>query len=173
MLEGKEQVMTDNLHPVVTLLLKRIESHPEEFGRGATRWDWIIDRVQSYGSKEEDEAIDAALRPIRLQEAHEEMMDELLNGDDRRAKEEADREYEKQLMIQMQQQRMQTSIYQNQAGAYHNSMGIGNVTPSHPLVINSPNGTEAMRITTNGDIQIGSETLNEGIIKKIKGALKL
>jgi hypothetical protein len=162
------------LHPVVTLLLKRIESHPEEFGRGAHRWDWIIERVQNYGSKEEDEAIDAALRPIRLQEAHEDMMDELLNGDDRRRKEEADREYEKQLVQQMQQQQyQQTSIYQNQAGAYHNSMGIGNVTPSHPLVINSPNGTEAMRITANGQLNIGGETLDAGIIKKIKGALKI
>ena len=165
--------MTDNLHPVVTLLLKRIESHPEEFGRGATRWDWIIDRVQSYGSKEEDEAIDAALRPIRLQEAHEEMMDELLNGDDRRAKEEEEREYEKQLVQQMQQQRMQQNAYANQAGAYRSALGIGSVTPSHPLVINSSDGTEAMRITANGQLNIGGETLDAGIIKKIKGALKI
>ena len=163
--------MADDLHPVVTLLLKRIESHPEEFGRGAHRWDWIIERVQNYGSKEEDEIIDAALRPIRLQEAHEDMMDELCNGDERRRKEEADREYEKQLTMQMHQQMQQTSIYQSQAGAYHNSMGIGNVTPSHPLVINSPNGTEAMRITANGQLNIGGETLDAGIIKKIKGAL--
>ena len=166
--------MTD-VHPVVTLLLKRIESHPEEFGRGAHRWDWIIERVQNYGSKEEDEAIDAALRPIRLQEAHEEMMDELLNGDDRRAKEEADREYEKQLIQQMQQQQYQQKMAQQQGltaaqNAYTGSFGKPS---SHPLVINSPNGTEAMRITTNGDLQIGSETLNEGIIKKIKGALKI
>ena len=161
------------LHPVVTLLLKRIESHPEEFGRGAHRWDWIIERVQNYGSKEEDEIIDAALRPIRLQEVHEDMMDELCNGDDRRRKEEEEREYEKQLTMRMHQQMQQTSIYQNQAGAYHNSMGIGNVTPSHPLVINSPNGTEAMRITANGQLNIGGETLDAGIIKKIKGALKL
>jgi hypothetical protein len=158
-------------HPVVTLLLKRIESHPEEFGRGAHRWDWIIERVQNYGSKEEDEAIDAALRPIRLQEVHEDMMDELCNGDDRRRKEEEEREYEKQLMQQVQQQRM--AQQQGLTAAQNAYTGSFGKPSSQPLVIAAPNGTEAMRITTNGDLQIGSETLNEGIIKKIKGALKI
>jgi hypothetical protein len=165
--------MTD-VHPVVTLLIKRIESHPEEFGRNSDRWDWIAERVQTHGSAEERAAIKEALRPIRLQELHEEMMDELCNGDERRRKEEADREYEKQLVRKMQLQNISQQIQQQQqqAQAYANQTGIGSVTPSHPLVFNA-GGKEAMRITANGQLNIGGETLDAGIIKKIKGALKI
>jgi len=92
--------MEDKLHPVVTLLIKRIESHPEEFGFGAGRWDWIAERVQTHGSAEERAAIKAALRPIRLKEIHEDMMDELCNGDERRRKEEEEHKYERRLMQQ-------------------------------------------------------------------------
>jgi hypothetical protein len=154
-----------------------MESHPEEFDRHediyGDRWSSIVADILEYGNQDDISAVRAALRDIRLGEAHEDMMDELLNGDDRRRKEESDREYEKQLTMQMHQQMQQTSIYQNQAGTYRSALGIGNVTPSHPLVINSPNGTEAMRITANGQLNIGGETLDAGIIKKIKGALKI
>jgi hypothetical protein len=142
--------MADDLHPVVTLLLKRIESHPEEFGRGAHRWDWIIERVQNYGSKEEDEIIDAALRPIRLQEAHEDMMDELCNGDDRRRKEEEEREYERNLLnhvnnqkLVLQQQQYQQQMAQQQglsAGqAYTGSFGKPLTAARHPTMADMEN----------------------------------
>jgi hypothetical protein len=54
---------------------------------------------------------------------------------------------------------------------YANSVGIGTKSPMQPMILGTTNGTETMRITANGDLQIGSETLNEGIIKKMKGAL--
>jgi hypothetical protein len=137
------------LHPVVKLLLKRMQSHPEEFDRHeeiyGDRWSSIVADILEYGNQDDISAVRAAMRDIRLGEAHEDMMDELLNGDERRRKEEADREYEKQLMQQMQQQRMQQNAYANQAGTYRNALGIGSVTPSHPLVVNSANGTEIGR----------------------------
>ena len=83
--------MTDEPHAVVRLLLARIESHPEEFRQGGYRWRNIIDQVTEFGLEIDKKAMDDALRAIRLTEAHEEMMDELINGEDRRRKEEEDR----------------------------------------------------------------------------------
>lgn len=78
--------MGTELHPVVQLLLARMKSHPEEFQAGMNRWDWILHKVQDNGTEAELEALNEALRPIRLDEAHEQMMDELCNGDERRRK---------------------------------------------------------------------------------------
>ena len=88
------------VHPVVELLLARMKSHPEEFQAGMNRWDFVLHKVLDNGNEADLEAINEGLRPIRLAEAHEWMMDELLNGDDRRRKEQEDRDYEKRLMVQ-------------------------------------------------------------------------
>lgn len=75
------------LHGVVELLLARMESHPEEFERGTSRWNWMLEGVLAHCSEEERAALHVGLRPIRLQQLHEDVMDELLNGPDRRANE--------------------------------------------------------------------------------------
>ena len=86
------------VHPVVELLLARMKSHPEEFQEGMCRWNFVLHKVLDNGNEADLEAINEGLRPIRLAEAHEWMMDELLNGEDRRRQEQEDREYEKRLM---------------------------------------------------------------------------
>lgn len=86
--------MTDEPHAVVRLLLARIESHPEEFKRGTARWVSITNQVEDWGSEADKQTINDALRNFRLTSAHEEMMEELLNGEDRRRKEVEDRQYE-------------------------------------------------------------------------------
>lgn len=88
------------LHGVVELLLARMESHPEEFERGTSRWNWMLEGVLTHCSEEERAALHAGLRPIRLQQLHEDVMDELLNGEDRRRKEAEEIEYERQLLQQ-------------------------------------------------------------------------
>jgi hypothetical protein len=122
-----------------------------------------------------------------MQDIHEEVLDELMNGPERRAEEKRKRDEEvqrhwaqqQQQNQQMQQQQLQgyrnaMGQYQSHLGAHSQAqaLGIGTQSPSQPLTIGA-GGKEAMRIQANGDIQIGSETLNEGLIKKIKGALKL
>lgn len=81
--------MADKLHDVVKLLLARMESHPEEFERGSSRWGWMLEGVLTNCSEEERAAIHAGLRPIRLQQLHEDVMDELLSGPERRAEEQS------------------------------------------------------------------------------------
>jgi hypothetical protein len=175
--------MSDNLHGVVKLLLARMESHPEEFLTALDgRWREIIIQVREYGSEEENDAIDAALRPIRLAKAHEEMMDELLNGDERRRIEE--QEYERSLMNRTQnlfsghQQQSRNTIHgvnpTHVWTDHYPNMGVGTVTPSQTMTIASTGtGTEAMRVQANGGIKIGNETLSEGLLKQIKKALNI
>lgn len=95
--------MSDEPHAVVRLLLARIESHPEEFKRGTARWVSITNQVEDWGSETDKQAINNALRNFRLTSAHEEMMEELLNGEDRRRKVETeDRQYEMGLLNKQQ-----------------------------------------------------------------------
>ena len=93
-------------HDVVKLLLARMESHPEEFrvASGPERWGVPIDMIQDYGSEADKAVLNAKLRDIVMGEAHEDVMDELLNGPEKRRKYEEEREYERQLMQRNMQQ---------------------------------------------------------------------
>ena len=82
------------MHEVVTLLLARMESNPEEFHKDHSeplgsldgrRWQRVIETIVMYGAEEEKQAIKHAMRKIQLAKAHEDMMDELFNGPERRA----------------------------------------------------------------------------------------
>jgi hypothetical protein len=122
-------------HDVVKLLLARMKSHPEEFMIAKKpfhdRWDDHINEVNSYGNEVDKAALNAKLRDLRLAEIHEQVMDELCNGDERRRKEEEEHEYERNLskslaltqrqMVQQVQQNLDTAF----ASAYTNQMGVG------------------------------------------------
>ena len=88
-------------HDVVKLLLARMESHPEEFrlkqGRNHSRWFDHINAVNSYGNEVDKAALNAKLRDLRLSEIHEQVMDELCNGPERRRMEVEEHEYERHL----------------------------------------------------------------------------
>lgn len=103
--------MADEPHEVVKLLLARMESHPEEFklkqGRYHSRWFDHINAVNSYGNEVDKAALNAKLRDLRLSEIHEQVMDEMLNGEDRRAQEKEEAEYERKLAAQQRRQQIQ------------------------------------------------------------------
>jgi hypothetical protein len=119
----------DEPHAVVRLLLKRMESHPEEF-RAADepfhdRWYDHVNSIQAFGSEADKAAMAEGLREIRLAEVHERVMDELVNGPERRRKEEEEREYERQVMQQALQRNNQMSAQQalmQQQQAYVNQL---------------------------------------------------
>lgn len=89
-------------HDVVKLLLARMESHTEEFRVGRKpfndRWEEHISDIQAFGNAVDTAALDAKLRDIRLGEVHERVMDELLNGPERRRFEEVEANYERKIM---------------------------------------------------------------------------
>jgi hypothetical protein len=78
-----------------------MESHPEEFRRDSetfhARWYDYVEGIKAYGSETDNVTITAKLRDIRLAEIHEHVMDELLNGPERRRKQEEEAEYERSL----------------------------------------------------------------------------
>jgi hypothetical protein len=123
----------DEPHAVVRLLLKRMESHPEEF-RAADepfhdRWYDHVNSIQAFGSEADKAAIAEGLREIRLAEVHERVMDELVNGPERRRKEEEEREYERNLsksLLLTKQQAMQQQLqgYRQASGGGGGGAGI-------------------------------------------------
>jgi len=144
--------------------------------------------INTYGSETDKAALAAKVRDIRLAEVHEQVLDELLNGEERRRKEQEDADYERQMLARgklAQQQAYQQQSYQNAlaqgiAGRsptniwideYANT-GTGTVSPSQGLTINTA-GQEAMRIAANGQLSIGGETLDANLIKRMKKVLKL
>lgn len=103
--------MTQNNEPhaVVRLLLARMESHPEEFSNEDGRWAQWLDELLPFVT----EAERVLLRGPMMQTIHEQVLDELLNGPERRRKYEEDREYERHLAQAMQhtkQQALQQAI---------------------------------------------------------------
>jgi hypothetical protein len=74
--------MADEIHPVVKLLIARMESHPEEFkddylmtelrpANGSGRWLRATQAIQDHGSKRDVEALNAALSKIYMQYIHD------------------------------------------------------------------------------------------------------
>ena len=123
--------MADEVHPVVELLIARMESHPEEFKddymmsevrptAGSGRWLLATQAIQDHGSKRDVEALNAALSKIYMQYIHEWTMDELLNGEDRRREEEEDKK-----RLWLQQQQLHQQAYQQSP---HLQSGMQNVS---------------------------------------------
>lgn len=92
--------MADEVHPVVRLMLARMETHPEEFTECAEssspeyfsgRWGPTIMAIRKYGTKADQDAFFPTYNRLRMDAQHEDTMDELCNGEARR--EQAEREY--------------------------------------------------------------------------------
>jgi len=175
--------MADEPHDVVKLLIKRMESHPEEFERNmGGRWGNTIGDIIEWGNEADKAAIHAKLRDIRLGEAHEDMMDELLNGPERRRKQQEEIEYERQLIMQKAAaQRNTTQMAAQQYAQQQQSFTPGlkqSFTPG--LRGKSLTGTwidetynTLGTVTNSNALQLGNEKLDEGILKKLKKAAGL
>lgn len=84
--------MTDEVHPLVTLLVARAKSHPEEFRGGrpnalnlANRWWFAVDTIRRDGTAEDKALLASTIGRVLMDEAHEWALDELMNGEQRRA----------------------------------------------------------------------------------------
>jgi hypothetical protein len=130
--------MADEPHDVVKLLVARMESHPEEFrvGIGPERWVTYIDMVQDYGNEADKAALNAKLRSILMDELHEQVLDELMNGPERRRKHAEDQEYERNMTRALQQSSYaQANQLLNQAYDYDldKMVGVGTTAPTTKL----------------------------------------
>ena len=119
--------MDNEIHDVVKLLVARMKSHPEEFSdtyllselepvgyHGSGRWESALRAAYKHANDAETEALDAGLRPIRLNQTHEWVLDELCNGEERRRKAEEEAEANRQFyakQVAMSAQLSQAQLY--------------------------------------------------------------
>ena len=114
-------------HEVVKLLVARMESNPEEFNDVEGRWAQWLDELIPFVTEEER----LMLRKPMMQSIHEEVMDELCNGEERRRKHKEDTEYERHLAQAM--QHTQRQAMQGIVGAYSGGGGGGAGIVGKPL----------------------------------------
>ncbi|CAB4155537.1 hypothetical protein UFOVP1058_8 [uncultured Caudovirales phage] len=71
-----------SFHPAVALLLKRMNSHPEEFTPQPARWDWdsLMVKYKEFLNQWERDALREAMRRIMLDDMHRTLMEDLLTG---------------------------------------------------------------------------------------------
>lgn len=180
--------MTNNIHPVVELLAARMESHPEEFPVQPNgqlpimgRWAPWLAQAEHLMNDAERTLLYTKAKETIFQRIHEEVLDELMNGPERRAEEQRKRDEEMQRHIahaaaqqqaaqQRQLQGYRNAVgqrgaydydldrYQNRLGQYNQAQGLG-LTGQSPMVTS---GT----LTTQ-------PTLSSSTINAIKKALGL
>lgn len=69
------------MHPAIELLMKRMESNPDEFVRGNNKdrmWGSLIERYKEYMTKEDRDALRVKYGEIQMGQLHKEVMAELL-----------------------------------------------------------------------------------------------
>jgi hypothetical protein len=133
--------MADNEpHAAVQLLLKRMDSHPEEFRLKDPsyhdRWYNHMSAINTYGNEADKAALAAKIRDIRMGVIHEEVMEELLNGEERRRKENEEQEYERNLSKsviltkkqQLEQAVQDAFVYDSDLDRYENRLATGTLT---------------------------------------------
>lgn len=140
------------MHPVVQFLLARMESHPEEFGcDGEGRWQEWIYRMRPLLTP--DERI--ALRGPEMDRIHSQVLDELMNGEERRKELEAQKARERIAL--------QRAVYGQQAQA--STLGV--------LQNAIPTGIVNNALQRAASLQLGDETLDASTLAKIKRMLGL
>ena len=156
--------MADNEnHPLVDLMLARMDTHPEEFGGSSNRWYVALIDINEHAPPEQAALVTAKLNAIKLDKAHHWAMDELLNGEERR-RQKADIEVMRiqsngTLGVGTQSPISQLQAYQNTANTLQGAYPPGSWLTAADV--------------QPAQLRLGSETLDEGILKKIKGALKI
>lgn len=73
------------MHAAVDLLLKRMESNPDEFVQGHPRhprWERIIERYKEFLDVKEKKLLKEKYTTLQMNQMHKEIMAELLHGED-------------------------------------------------------------------------------------------
>jgi uncharacterized damage-inducible protein DinB len=161
--------MADEInHPLVDLMLERMKTHPEEFEGEGNRWNDALVAIHQWAAPEQKEQVDRALGDIMLDEAHRDALDELLNGEQRRAEAKAE-QAAKDAALQQAIQQAKQQMAQQMQGDINNHMLNG-------LSVHRGNNWTAMDQTSilqPTSLKLGGETLDEGMIKRMKKVLGL
>jgi hypothetical protein len=137
------------MHQAVELLLKRMESNPEEFsGDSHDRWMRHIKRYEEFMSDEERDVISEKHRAIMMDRMHKDIMSELLYGDEQRKE-------DRRAMLEAASKSLTSSL------VFSPGQGVGAMSIS-------PEGM----VGISNNISIGGETLDKPTLRKLKALLK-
>ena len=165
----------DNVHPVVELLAARMESHPEEFRiyDNSTlaiggRWETWISQIRPFMNGAEHEMLFSTAKEAFLQRVHEEVLDELMNGEERRAQERRERDLEMQRRMAQARAYSQQNTAASQLGGA-NGYSYNSTTTALPGTFHDVT-TDTYSI---GGYKLTQEQLqdNPGLVATIKKAL--
>jgi hypothetical protein len=160
------------MHQAVELILKRMESNPDEFtGDSKDRWMRMIKRYEAFFSDEERKAILEKQNVIMMKEFHNEVMGELLYGEERRQQ-----EREAQTQMEMAQMKMQSQMFGLQARSALNAAQAIQPGSIYALSANSvASGTVTIKGTADIEsdtMTLGGETIDKSLIQKLKELVK-
>jgi hypothetical protein len=145
------------MHQAVELILKRMESNPDEFtGDSKDRWMRMIKRYEAFFSDEERKAISEKQNAIMMREFHNEVMGELLYGEERR-------QQEREAQMEIAQMKMQSQILGLQAQSAMNAAQAIQPGSIYALAANN---------VASGTVTIGGETIDKSLIQKLKALVK-
>jgi hypothetical protein len=162
-------------HDVVKLLAARMESHPEEFPVNPNgqlpimgRWAPWLAQAEHLMDDAERTLLYAKAKEAIFQRIHEEVLDELMNGPERRRKEAEEREsiMQSALAKQQQTQRNLQQFYDADLDRYQNA-GVTHIAGEGPYL---------KAVGTTGTISVASQpelSLSSSTINAIKKALNL
>lgn len=74
------------MHPAVELLIKRMESNPDEFVQGHKRhhkWERLIEKYSEFMDKEDRDTLKRKYCVLQMDQMHKSVMAELLYGDEK------------------------------------------------------------------------------------------
>ncbi len=158
------------MHQAVELILKRMESNPDEFtGDSKDRWMRMIKRYEAFFSDEERKAISEKQNGIMMKEFHNEVMGELLYGEERR-------QQEREAQMEIAQMKMQSQILGLQAqsamNATQNSMLGQALQPGSVYALAANNAASSALHIQSGTMTLGGETIDKSLIQKLKELVK-
>jgi hypothetical protein len=148
------------MHQAVELILKRMESNPDEFtGDSKDRWMRTIKRYEAFFNDEERKAISEKQNGIMMGEFHKEVMAELLYGEERRRE-------EREAQAEMAQMKTQSQIMRNAA------QNLSTIQPGSIYAL-SANSAVSNTVTIQSDtMTLGGETIDKPLIQKLKELVK-
>ena len=156
--------MADDVHPAVVLIVERTKSHPEEFAAGLeppgqlgavqARWGRLLERMEPWLTPADRAYLDQHFRAMAMERIHADVMEELLNGPERRAELERQRiayEAERSRMIKSGQlfPNTQLGLKSYQAQAYAAAQGLEYTHATQTKLKGGITGTKATSVTVD------------------------
>jgi hypothetical protein len=150
------------MHQAVELILKRMDSNPDEFtGDSKDRWMRMIKRYEAFFSDEERKAISEKQNAIMMKEFHNEVMGELLYGEERRQQ-----ERETQAQMELAKMQMQSQILGMRAQSGLNA--AQSITSGSIYALQNANAASGTVTIQSDTMTLGGETIDKTLIQQLK-----